>query len=94
MTANPRPTRGSSNAKPSSNARQPRARKKTPPLAAVIDRYIAESKNVVHGTKAQVLKTLKSSYLGEIKCSEITSLTLVSFAQELNKSIEPQTCGN
>jgi len=69
-------------------------RKEDPTLAAVIDRYIAESKNVVHGTKAQVLKTLKSSDLGEIKCSEITSLTLVSFAQELNKSIEPQTCGN
>jgi hypothetical protein len=69
-------------------------RKEDPTLAAVIDRYIAESKNVVHGTKAQVFKTLKSSDLGEIKCSEITSLTLVSFAQELNKSIEPQTCGN
>ena len=69
-------------------------RKEDPTLAAVIDRCIAESKNVVHGTKAQVFKTLKSSDLGEIKCSEITSLTLVSFAQELNKSIEPQTCGN
>ena len=69
-------------------------RKEDPTLAAVIDRYIAESKNVVHGTKAQVFKTLKSSDLGEIKCSEITSRTLVSFAQELNKSMEPQTCGN
>jgi len=49
---------------------------------------------VVHGTKAQVLKTLKSSDLGETKCSEITSRALVSFAQELNKSMEPQTCGN
>jgi integrase len=69
-------------------------RKEDPTLAAVIDRYIGESKNVVHGTKAQVFKTLKNSDLGEIKCSEITSRTLVSFAQELNKSIEPQTCGN
>jgi integrase len=68
--------------------------KDDPTLAAVIDRYIAESKNVVHGTKAQVFKTLKNSDLGEIKCSEITSRTLVSFAQELNKSMEPQTCGN
>jgi hypothetical protein len=44
-------------------------RKEDPALAAVIDRYIEESKNVVHGTKAQVLKTLKNSDLGEIKCS-------------------------
>ena len=49
---------------------------------------------MVHGTKAQVFKTLKNSDLGEIKCSEINSRTLVSFAQELNKSMEPQTCGN
>jgi hypothetical protein len=61
-------------------------RKEDPTLAAVIDRYIAESKNVVHGTKAQVFKTLKNSDLGEIKCSEITSRTLVSFAQELKKA--------
>src|ERR1700688_4990507 len=64
-------------------------RKEDPTLAAVIDRYIEESKNVVHGTKAQVLKTLKNSDLGEIKCTEITSRTLVSLAQELNKSVEP-----
>jgi hypothetical protein len=48
-------------------------RKENPTLAAAIDRYIAESKNVVHGTKAQVFKTLKSSDLGEIKCSEMIS---------------------
>src|ERR1700752_5287110 len=55
-------------------------RKEDPTLAAVIDRYIAESKNVVLGTKAQVLKTIKNSNLGETKCSDITSQTLVSFA--------------
>jgi hypothetical protein len=48
-------------------------RKEDPPLAAVIDRYIAESKNAVLGTKAQVLKSIKNSYLGEAKCSDITS---------------------
>ena len=53
--------------------------KEDPTLAAVIDRYIAESKNIVLGTKAQVLKTIKNSYLGETKCSGITSCTLVSF---------------
>jgi hypothetical protein len=46
-------------------------RKEDPPLASVIDRYIAESKNAVLGTKAQVLKTIKNSDLGDTKCSEI-----------------------
>ena len=68
--------------------------KEDPTLSAVIDRYIAESKNVVLGTKAQVLKAIKNSDLGETKCSEITSHTLVSFARELTRSVEPQTCGN
>jgi integrase len=68
--------------------------KEDPTLAAVIDRYIAESRNIVLGTKAQVLKTIKNSYLGETKCSDITSHTLVSFARELTKNVEPQTCSN
>jgi len=69
-------------------------RKEDPTLSAVIDRYIAESKNAVLGTKAQVLKSIKNSDLGETKCSEITSNTLVSFARDLNIEVEPQTCGN
>jgi integrase len=68
--------------------------KENPTLAAVIDRFITESKNLVLGTKAQVLKTIKSSDLGETKCSDITSRKLVSFAQDLNKNVAPQTCGN
>ena len=46
------------------------------------------------GNKAQVLKTIKYSDLGETKCSNITSQTLVSFARTLNENVEPQTCGN
>ena len=69
-------------------------RKEDPTLAAVIDRYIAESKNAVLGTKAQVLKSIKNSDLGETKCSEINSQRLVSYARELTKTVEPQTCGN
>jgi len=60
----------------------------------VIDRYIDESKNPVLGTKAQGLKTIKNSDLGETKCSDITSHKLVSFARNLTKTVEPQTCGN
>ena len=69
-------------------------RKEVPTLAAVIDRYIAESKNVVLGTKAQALKAIKNSNLGETKCSDITCNTLVSFARDLAQSVEPETCGN
>ena len=68
--------------------------KEDPTLAAVIDRYIAESQNAVLGTKAQVLKAIKTSNLAETKCSEITSNALVSFARELTKNVAPQTCGN
>ena len=60
-------------------------RKEDPTLAAVIDRYIEESNNAVAGTKAQVLKTIKNSELGALKCSDITSQKLVSFATELNQ---------
>ncbi len=69
-------------------------RKDDPTLAVVIDRYIEESRNPVLGNKAQVLKTIKNTELGETKCGDITSHTLVTFARELNKSVEPQTCSN
>src|SRR5262249_8321821 len=38
--------------------------------------------------------TIKTSDLGGTKCSNITSNALVSFARELTKNVEPQTCGN
>lgn len=69
-------------------------RKADPTLAAVIDQYIAESNNAVLGTKAQVLKTIKNSDLGDLKCSEISSQKLVAFARDLSRNVEPQTCGN
>jgi integrase len=69
-------------------------RKEDPRLSAVIDRYTDESKNAVLGTKAQVLKTIKNSDLGDLKCSDITSQALVSFAKKLTQNVEPQTCGN
>jgi hypothetical protein len=46
------------------------------------------------GTKAQVLKSIKNSDLGEEKCSAITSQRLVSYARELTKPVEPQTGGD
>jgi integrase len=69
-------------------------RKEDPTLGAVIDRYIEESRNPIAGTRAQVLKAIKNSDLGETKCSEITPNTLVTFARKLTENVEPQTCGN
>jgi hypothetical protein len=60
----------------------------------VIDRYIKESRNPISGSRAQMLNAIKNSVLGETKCSEITANTVVSFARELTKAVEPQTCGN
>lgn len=67
-------------------------RKADPKLGAVIDRYIAESKNEIGRTKAQVLKTIKASDLAEIHCSRVTSADLVAFAQSLD--VQPSTVQN
>ncbi len=48
--------------------------KEDPALAAVIDRYIAESKNAVLGTKAQVLKSIKNSDLGETNAATLPAV--------------------
>lgn len=63
--------------------------KEDPRLAVVIERYIAESKNAVLGTKAQVLKTIKNSSLGDIKCSDITSHTLVIKTSQKSRRCPP-----
>ena len=57
-----------------------------PTLAQVIDRYIAESKRALGRTKAQVLRTIKTLDIADMRCGEITSAHLVAFAREL-------TCG-
>jgi hypothetical protein len=59
-------------------------RKEDPTLGVVIDRYIEESRNPIVGTRAQVLKAIKNSDLGQTKCSEITPNRLVTFARDLN----------
>lgn len=63
-----------------------------PTLADVIDKY-NEDKLRPHGkTKDQVLRTIKNSYLGELRCSEIKSHTLVEYIQTMKS--QPQTRGN
>jgi hypothetical protein len=47
----------------------------------VIDRYVAESQKKIGRTKAQVLRTIKTHDIAELRCSEITSADIVSFAR-------------
>lgn len=71
-----------------------RAMAKDPPLADVIAQYELETKRDVGRTKKQVLKTIRNSDLGKLKCSEANSQALVAWAQKLGKDKEPQTVQN
>lgn len=63
-----------------------------PLLADVIDTYNADKLKPHGKTKDQVLRTIKASSLGQLRCSEIKSHTLVEFLQGLKS--QPQTRGN
>jgi integrase len=67
-------------------------RREDPKLAAVIDRYIAESKGALGRTKQQVLSTIKEHDIADRRCSEIRSTDLIAFAQTL--LVQPQTVQN
>jgi integrase len=66
--------------------------KEDPTLKDAIDRYRRESKRDIGRTKKQVLRALEDSTLGALKCSEVTSQSIVNFARGLN--VQPQTVGN
>lgn len=63
-----------------------------PQLHVVIDRYVAESKKAIGRTKAQVLRTIKTYDIAELRCSKIASADVVAFAQAL--PVAPQTVQN
>jgi integrase len=63
-----------------------------PKLADVIDRYVAESEKQIGRTKAQVLRKVKTYDIADLRCGEITSADVVSFAQAL--PVRPQTRAN
>jgi integrase len=54
-----------------------------PKLGDVIDRYIAESERQIGRTKAQVLRSIKTYDIANMRCSDITSADLVAFAQSI-----------
>lgn len=53
------------------------------PLGEVIERYVAESKRAIGRTKAQVLRTIKAHPIAELRCSEIGSADIITFAKSL-----------
>lgn len=65
-----------------------------PPLSAVIDRDIAESRRAIGRTKAQVLTTIKTCDIAAKPCSTITSADVIAFATELSAGRQPQTVAN
>lgn len=68
------------------------SRSEDPPLRDVIDRYIKESKKKIGRTKAQVLRTIKTYDIADLRCSKIGSAELITFAQAL--PVSPQTVQN
>jgi integrase len=63
-----------------------------PTLEDVIDKYLKESRRDYGKTKIQVLRTIKASLLGPLKCSAIGSAQILEFAKSLQS--QPQTVGN
>lgn len=68
-------------------------RKDDPPLRDVIDQYIRESTKIGR-TKAQVLRTIKTYDIADLRCSKITSPEVIEFAQAIARKVKPQTVGN
>ena len=63
-----------------------------PKLGDVIDKYNADTLRAHGKTKDQVLRTIKASSLGDLRCSEIKSHTLIEYLSGLKS--QPQTRGN
>ncbi len=63
-----------------------------PTLAAVIDKYTQEKLRENGKTKDQVLRTIKNSSFGQLRCSQIRSQDIIEYAQSIKA--QPQTVGN
>lgn len=68
------------------------AAKEDPQLSSVIDTYLGDKLKPHGKTKDQVLRTIKKSWLGEKRGSEIKSTTIIEYLKGLNS--QPQTRGN
>ena len=63
-----------------------------PTLAEAIDKYNTDTLRSHGKTKEQVLRTIRASDLGGLRCSQINSQELLKFAQSIKA--QPQTVGN
>lgn len=63
-----------------------------PTLGEVIDQYNKERMRQHGKTKTQVLRTIKASSIGQMRCSEIDSPAIVEYAKTIKAT--PQTVGN
>lgn len=57
-----------------------------PSLASVIRKYLDESTKVMGKTKRRVLETVAASRVGELKCSDVTSVALVDWVKSMKCS--------
>lgn len=69
-------------------------RKKKTTLADAIEKYTDESLKEIGRTKAQVLRSIQEYDIASMRCSEITSPDIVSFARELGTTRSPSTVSN
>lgn len=71
-----------------------RARTRGITIAGLIDKYVRESRKDIGRTKAQVLEAVKRYDIGDVQAVDISSRHVVKFAQELSRTVKPQTVGN
>lgn len=71
-----------------------RAKIEDPTLGQVIDRYIEESRKTIGRTKAQVLRTIKTQPIAELRCSQVTNAEVTAWMRELGEGRDPSTVGN
>ena len=57
-----------------------------PPLRQAIDLYVEENGRTIGRTKTQVLRSIKSYDIAEMRCSKITSVDIVQFVKSIPAS--------
>jgi integrase len=57
-----------------------------PPLRQAIDLYVEENERTIGRTKTQVLRSIKSYDIAEMRCSKITSADIVQFVKSIPAS--------
>jgi integrase len=72
----------------------PQAKITDPTLGEAIDRYVAESRKESGPTKAQVLRTIRSQPVAELRCSELTPAEIGAWMRWMGEGRDASTVGN